>query len=145
MFLNHPQADVKLNIINDNQNGNNSKENNKNSNSSSDSNYSSSHDITNSGTTAVDLNKLAYAVAMAETKDCTLGAGKYLNCHGIMHWPNGKRQLRRFNSKEESYAAFKELWQRVYKRYPDYSLAKLYTGNDRPDNWLRIVNYYYNQ
>jgi hypothetical protein len=96
-----------------------------------------------------DIDKLAYAVAMAETKDCTLGAGRYNNCFGIMHWPNGKRTLRRFESKEASYAAFKELWLRKYRDYPNQYLAKCWVNGCKsteiPYDWIRNVNHYYNQ
>jgi len=95
---------------------------------------------------ALDLDKLAYAVAMAETKDCTTGTGKYNNCHGIMAWDaQGNRYPRRFNSKEESYEYFKKLWVKNYGGFPTISQAVSYVGNDSPGTWLYNVTYYYNK
>lgn len=91
----------------------------------------------------LNMDKLAYAVAMAETGDCTKGAGRYNNCFGIMHWPNGVRTLRRYETKEDSYEHFKEIWSKHYKTFPTYSMAVKWTGNDNPKRWLEIVNYYY--
>lgn len=47
-----------------------------------------------------------------------------------------KRALRYFNTKEESFVAFKELWQRAYGKFPNNNLASKYTGNDSPHTWL---------
>jgi hypothetical protein len=101
---------------------------------------------------SVDLDKLAYAVAMAETKDCTTGIGpKYLNCFGIKSGGTapcsaiGRSRFCIYNSKEESYEAFKIIWTKVYGGgYPTRAQAERWTGKDRVDNWLRIVNQYYN-
>lgn len=92
------------------------------------------------------MRKLSEAVAMAETSGCKKGSAiKYKNCHGIMHWPNGVRTLVKYNSTEESHAAFMNLWARGYGVYPDINLARKYTGNDNAERWLGIVNQYYNQ
>jgi len=94
---------------------------------------------------AFDIDKLAYAVAMAESGDCTKGAGaKRNNCFNIMRWDNGIRSIRYYNTKEDSYKAFKELWTRAYGGYPTYTQAVKYTGNDNAKNWLNIINFYYN-
>jgi hypothetical protein len=34
----------------------------------------------------------------------------------------------KFESKEESYEAFKKIWGKWYKAYPDYKLAHRWTG-----------------
>lgn len=92
----------------------------------------------------VDLDKLAKAVAQHETGGCKLGSGKtHNNCFGIMTWASGKRAFKRYASKEDSYADFKRIWSTHYKRYPDIALAKKYSGNDRPHQWLANVNHFY--
>jgi hypothetical protein len=94
----------------------------------------------------VDLDKLAYAVAMAETGNCTKGSAiSNKNCFGIMEWPNGKRQLKTYKDIKDSFKEFKEIWKDHYKTFPDYEMAKLWTGNDRPDTWLKAVTQYYNE
>lgn len=89
-----------------------------------------------------DLDKLSIAVAMTETHNCRdkVGSALYNNCHGFRK--NGK--FMRFNNTSESHAYFKQLWARSYKSYPNMTLAKIYSGNDNPVNWLKNVNYYYN-
>lgn len=91
-----------------------------------------------------NLDKLAKAVAVAETGGCKLGSAKtHNNCYGIMHWPNGKRQFKPYKSKEDSVADFKRIWSSYYGRYPDLRLAKKWTGSDRPSTWLANVNAVY--
>ena len=91
-----------------------------------------------------DLNKLARAVAHAETGDCTKGAGlSHNNAFGIMTWPNGKRQFKRYATCEESYEDFKRIWSSYYGRFPDHRLAVKYTGNDRAHTWLANVKAIY--
>lgn len=90
----------------------------------------------------LDLDKLAQAVAVAETSGCTDGtAVKRNNCFGIMRFwidANGKRQRepKYYKSHEESYADFKRIWSTYYKRFPDLALAKKWTGGDSPETWL---------
>jgi len=73
----------------------------------------------------VDLNRLAKAVAVAESGWCTSRAARRLNnCHGIMTWVSGTRELKKFNSTEESFAEFKYIWEKSYKYFPDEELAK---------------------
>lgn len=92
-----------------------------------------------------DLDKLAYAVAMAETGNCTAGIGpRTNNCFGLMQWTSGARAPQVFSTPGESYNAFKDLWSRKYGRYPDTELAAMYTGNDNPETWLKNVGYWYN-
>ena len=96
-------------------------------------------------TTDYDLDKLANAVATAETGLCKDGtARKRNNCHGIMQWHKGIRSPRHFKTTEDSFIAFKEIWAKSYKRYPDISLARKWTGNDHAQRWLNTVNQYYN-
>lgn len=92
-----------------------------------------------------DLDKLAKAVAMAETSNCTKGSGKSKkNCHGLMNWKTGTRRLNVYDTTDQSFNDFKDLWKRVYKIYPTPALAKLYTGDDSPHTWLATVNQTYN-
>jgi len=94
--------------------------------------------------TELDIDKLAYAVAQAETGDCTKGSGiSKNNCFGIMEWSTGTRQLKAYNTKAESYEDFKRIWEKSYKTFPTTALAKKWTGNDSPETWLFTVNYYY--
>jgi len=90
-----------------------------------------------------DLDKLSYAVAMTETHNCADkvkgGSALYNNCHGFRK--NGK--FMRFNTTAESHAYFKQLWAKSYRAYPNTRLAQIYSGNDRPTQWLKNVNYYY--
>jgi len=95
----------------------------------------------------VDIRKLAYAVAMAETEDCTTGVGvSKNNCHGIIDCKNGPCGFRAFASKEESYKAFEEIWYRVYRgRFPTIKDAQIYTDNPNPTDWYATVTSVYNQ
>jgi len=87
-----------------------------------------------------DINKLAYAVAMAETQDCTKGLGKkYFNCFGIRH--NGKDM--QYKSKKDSYDEFKRVWQKFYGGFPTYQQAVIWTGNSAPESWLVAVKQFY--
>lgn len=97
------------------------------------------------------IDKLAYAVAMAETKNCTLGYGKmYNNCIGLKNGSIapckriGNNNMCIYDKPEDSIAAFKEVWIKGYGGgYPTKRMAAVWTGNDRPDNWLANVKYYY--
>jgi hypothetical protein len=95
-------------------------------------------------TAVVDLDKLSYAVAMHETHNCADDTNftRVNNCHGIIK--NGAPE--RFNSQEESHARFKEIWINGYSgEYPLIAHAKVYSGNDRAETWLKNVHYYLNQ
>jgi hypothetical protein len=89
-----------------------------------------------------DLDRLAYAVAMHETANCTVWTGKVNNCHGMLIRVNGKRVPIVYKSKQESYEAFKKLWVRRYGGCPDMAKAIKYSGSDRPQEWLYNVNHY---
>ena len=102
--------------------------------------------------TVFDLDKLAYAVAMAETKNCKSWFGKkYNNCFGIKNWNTvpcrrtWRLRMCIFENPQESYKAFKKIWSTHYKRFPDYRLAMIWTGKDRSRTWLYHVNYFYNK
>ena len=98
-----------------------------------------------------DINKLAYAVAMQETKNCTLGYWlTHNNCFWIKHgntvpcpWVP-KMAMCKFNSPEESYEAFKIIWQKWYTWMPNYAKAKRWSWDDRASIWLKNVHYFYN-
>lgn len=89
----------------------------------------------------VDLDRLARAVAIAETSNCTKGTGiSKNNCHGIMSWTTtGKRYPRTFRTTVESYQEFKRIWGKYYKLFPTHELAVKWTGDERAKEWLDIV------
>lgn len=92
----------------------------------------------------IDYDKLFHAVSMAESGGCKSSVAKKTNnCVSIMAWKNGKRYIRKFESIEANKQAFIELWSSHYGRLPDYALAKKYTGNDKPNIWLKAVNQHY--
>ena len=99
----------------------------------------------------LDLDKLSHAVAFAETHNCTKGYGKeYRNCHGIKNGNTapcpkiGRNRMCIYETAEESHAAFKKIWAKWYKTYPNLRLASIWSGNDRPRGWLQAVDNYYN-
>jgi hypothetical protein len=101
----------------------------------------------------LDIDRLAYAVAMAETHNCTKWYWKtHNNCMGIKHgntvpcpWVP-KMAMCKFDTPEESYEAFKKIWQTWYITFPNRELSIRWTWNDRADSWLRhVTHYYYNQ
>jgi len=57
-----------------------------------------------------------------------------------MEWPNGERQLKWYNTTQESFDDFKRVWLRGYGgRFPTLADAKKWTGNDRSKIWLQTV------
>lgn len=93
------------------------------------------------------LDKLAYAVAVAETSNCTKGYGvTHKNCHGIKKgntYPcttkKGSRMCN-FASTDESFKAFKIIWEKWYKNpVPTMANANTWTGRDRAKTWLKHV------
>lgn len=100
---------------------------------------------------SLDLNKLAKAVAWAETHDCQLGYGSmYSNCFGIKNGSIapcakvGNNRMCVYNAPHESYEAFYKIWQLGYGgQFPSYAAAQSWTGNDRPDTWLANVTEHY--
>lgn len=105
----------------------------------------SEREVGNPAALPYDPIRLAHAVAYAETgKNCSLGSGRtHLNCFGIYGFNKKGRYLVRFKTKEASYDHFNELWARKYKKFPTMKEAKQWTGGDRVQNWLYIVNHYY--
>jgi hypothetical protein len=100
-----------------------------------------------------DLDKVAYAVAMAETHNCTLGYGKeYNNCFGIKNGNTapcpeiGRNRMCIYERPEQSYEAFKKIWVKWYGGgLPTWAGAQKWTGNSNPSSWIKNVKYYYNQ
>ena len=94
----------------------------------------------------IDLDKLALAVATAETQNCTTGMGVTRNnCFGIMTWARGFREGKTYASKDESYDNFKQIWTEKYSGgYPSHYEAKRWVGGD-PTTWLKNVAASYNK
>lgn len=99
-----------------------------------------------------DLDKLARAVAMAETGNCTKGYGKtHNNCHWIKSWntypcpwtPKGK--MCKFKNTEESFTAFRVIWSKWYKTLPTHNQAVRWTWADSSVTWRKHVLYFYYQ
>lgn len=94
---------------------------------------------------SVNLDKLAYAVGMYETSQCTNPgsptANARNNCHGSMR----KGSPITFASTDESTAFFKANWKKNYGGYPTFAQARTYSGNDRACTWLKNVNRFYLQ
>ena len=97
-----------------------------------------------SGEASFDLDKLAYAVAMAETQNCTTGCGiSKNNCFGIMTWDRGFRECKAFDTPEDSYADFKRIWSSYYSGgYPTWNDHLKWVGYDSP-NWRANVHHYF--
>ncbi len=93
----------------------------------------------------VDIKKLARAVAVAETENCTTGVGASRNnCFGIKGHENGVYGFRTFASPEESYEAFERIWLNAYgDRFPTIEDAQRWTASDGRQ-WLSIVTTVYN-
>jgi len=97
-----------------------------------------------------DLDKLAKAVAMAETGNCTKGYGKtYSNCFWIKSGKTapcpkvGKNKMCIYEKPEDSYEAFKVIWAKWYKWHPNLVSAQRWTGHDNAVRWLSHVNHHY--
>lgn len=88
----------------------------------------------------IDLDKLAYAVSIAETSGCMKGSAlSHHNCFGIMIWPKGIRELKTYNTDGESFQDFKDLWLRKYgDRFPTPADAERYSGGEGIE-WLSNV------
>lgn len=90
-----------------------------------------------------DADALAYAVAIAESSNCTSNAALTRNnCHGIHNLDGG---LRTFSSQQASFDEFKAMWQRIYSGgVPTEEDARKYC----PPNWewwLATVTAKYNE
>lgn len=100
----------------------------------------------NNYTSDSDLDKLAQAVAIAETSNCTAGyALTHNNCHGIKKgntYPCKTKKgskMCNFETKEESFVAFKVIWGKWYQNPPTMADANKWTGRDRASTWLNNV------
>lgn len=99
----------------------------------------------------MDLEKLAYAVRVAETSNCTTGTAlTYNNCYGIKdgsiapctHKSPGGFCI--YLTHEESTEAFKKIWVQGYGgNFPNDYAASVWTGNDNPTAWLKNVQQSY--
>lgn len=102
-----------------------------------------------SGKFSIDI--LSYAVSMQETWNCTKWYGlTHNNCFWIKHWNTvlcpwvPKLAMCKFNSPEESYEAFKIIWTKWYGEIPDINMAKKWSWDDRAEEWLDNVLWFYN-
>jgi hypothetical protein len=101
--------------------------------------------------TIIDIDKLAYAVSMAETHNCTKGYGLSVNnCFGIKNGSIApcENQLKDrtciYEKPEESYIAFKKIWTKGYGgRFPTIEDANAWVGKSGRYKWLENVSYYY--
>lgn len=90
----------------------------------------------------VDLDKLAYAVSMHESKGCNSFVARYYNnCFGIRR--GGKWQG--YTTQQDSFDDFKDIWRKYYGGFPTLEMAERYSGKDRAEAWLNNVTYYYNK
>lgn len=99
-----------------------------------------------------DLDKLARAVAMAETGNCTKWYGKtYNNCFGIKSGRTapcpkvGRNRMCIYEKPEDSYIAFKKIWSKWYAWKPNLKMAQRWTWHDNAVRWLYNVNHHYNK
>ncbi len=94
----------------------------------------------------VDLDRLAYAVAVAETGNCSKGTGvSKNNCHGIMECRRSGCSAKTFANTTQSFVAFQKLWLEAYgDRFPTLSDAKRYSAGPG-DTWLHRVRSAYAQ
>ena len=97
-----------------------------------------------------DIDRLSYAISMAETAWYTKGYWvTHNNGHGIKYWNTApctwvpKMAMCKFNSRLESHEAFKKIWLTHYKTFPTYRMADRWTGWDNTGDWLRIVTWAY--
>jgi len=99
-----------------------------------------------------DIDRLARAVAMAETGNCTKWYGKtYNNCFGIKSGRTapcpkiGKSKMCIYEKPEDSYKAFKTIWAKWYAWKPNLKMAQRWTWHDNAVRWLYHVNLHYNK
>lgn len=99
-----------------------------------------------------DIDRLARAVAMAETGNCTKWYGKtYNNCFGIKSGRTApcpkvwKSKMCIYEKPEDSYIAFKKIWSKWYAWKPNLKMAQRWTGHDNAVRWLGHVNHFYDK
>lgn len=102
--------------------------------------------------TSFDINKLARAVAMTETGNCTKWYWKsYNNCFWIKNGKTapcpkvGRNRMCIYEKPEDSYKAFKIIWAKWYKTHPNLVSAQRWTWHDNAVRWLSHVNLHYNK
>lgn len=49
------------------------------------------------------------------------------------------REPKWYSNQSQSFAEFKYIWQKSYKRFPDIELADKWTGSHDEDHWLENV------
>ena len=99
-----------------------------------------------------DIDKLARAIARHETWNCTLWYwATHNNCFWIKHWNTApcpwvpKLAMCKYSTPEESYEAFKIIWNKWYIWMPTLAMAERWTWKDRAQAWLNnVTNFYYN-
>ncbi|MEK7218441.1 MAG: hypothetical protein AAB728_03160, partial [Patescibacteria group bacterium] len=93
----------------------------------------------------VDIRRLAFAVALAETENCKTGTGRSKNnCHGIMQCKGGRCGPRVFGSPTESYTEFERIWLKNYgDRFPTREDAKRYVDSEAIDWYKTVTAIYY--
>ncbi len=88
----------------------------------------------------LDLDRLAYAVSVAESSAChSPVAYRTNNCHGIII----KGKYAEFPDTAASYRSFKHTWAKSYKTFPDRKLAAKYSSEGAADRWLCNVRRVY--
>lgn len=99
-----------------------------------------------------DIDRLARAVAMAETGNCTKWYGKtYNNCFWIRNGNTapcpkvGRNRMCIYEKPEDSYKAFKTIWTKWYAWKPNLKMAQRWTWHDNAVRWLSHVNLHYNK
>ena len=51
-----------------------------------------------------------------------------------------------YDTKEESYEAFKKIWKEGYgNKFPTLRAVQVYSGNDRAETWLYNVKFFYSK
>lgn len=97
-----------------------------------------------------DIDKLAYAISIAETGGCTKGVARLNNCHGIMVCNHGRCHPKAYKTKQESFSDFKSMWMKKYGVFPTQRIASCYVNGCRskkpyPKQWLDTVTKSYNK
>ena len=92
----------------------------------------------------MDLLALTKAIVQSETGYFKHGSGvTHNNGCGYMHWPDGKREFKRFETKQAGFDACYSLIKRKYQEYTINGMADRWTGSDRADTWAKNVTYWY--
>ena len=92
-----------------------------------------------------DLDLVAVTRSIAHSESGNGKYAKHYNICNIMHWPNGQRELLKFDNYQ---AGFDHCYSLIKRKYQDYtipSMAKKYTGNDSPLTWTSNALYWYNK